>query len=332
MIEAFLDNDLNSVPFLLAGGVLFLVTLDMGWRARRRWMMLVYGVLVMVAIGLLVAGGALYWYTHRPRPEPVQQTLFSGIEYTREIRNTPRPINIHVIRIDLDASGVAFMVTPHTPTGDRALAGRTTSEFLDEFSLQVAINGDFFAPWWSRLPWDYYPRSGDPVDVNGLSASLGDVYTRGIVRPNGNTVYISAENSVSFTPPADSIYNAITGFGRIVRNGQPNMGRLRGSYTFDPHPRTAIALDQTGETLLLVVVDGRQPNYSEGVTLPELATILIEFGGWEGLNLDGGGSSTLVIAGEDGPDVLNSPIHTRIPGRERPIANHLGVFALPAPE
>ena len=77
------------------------------------------------------------------------------------------------------------------------------------------------------------------------------------------------------------------------------------------------------------VADGRQPNYSEGVTLGELADIIRQHGGHTALNLDGGGSSTIVVEGPDGhPRVLNSPIHGRVPpGVERPVANHLGVFA-----
>ena len=81
---------------------------------------------------------------------------------------------------------------------------------------------------------------------------------------------------------------------------------------------------------MLFLIDGRQPSYSEGATLAELAQIILEYGGYNAVNLDGGGSSTLVIQNENGePEVLNSPIHTRIPGRERPIANHLGIFASP---
>ena len=83
-------------------------------------------------------------------------------------------------------------------------------------------------------------------------------------------------------------------------------------------------------TLLIVVVDGRQPNYSDGVTLPELADMIIEYEGYNALNLDGGGSSTLVVEGTDGqPLQLGSAIHTRLPASERPVANHLGVLALP---
>ncbi len=87
-----------------------------------------------------------------------------------------------------------------------------------------------------------------------------------------------------------------------------------------------MGLNQDRRTLLLFIVDGRQPNYSEGVTLLELAQIAIEYGADEALNLDGGGSSTLVIEDTAGqPQVLNSPIHASIPGVERPVGNHLGV-------
>lgn len=76
------------------------------------------------------------------------------------------------------------------------------------------------------------------------------------------------------------------------------------------------------------VVDGRQPNYSEGVTLEELALLLREYGAHDAMNLDGGGSTTLVMEGDNGqPVLLNSPIDSRIPGRERAVANHLGIFA-----
>jgi exopolysaccharide biosynthesis protein len=97
----------------------------------------------------------------------------------------------------------------------------------------------------------------------------------------------------------------------------------------DLHPRTAAAVDETGTKLWLVVVDGRQPGYSEGVTLAELAELMVALGAETGLNLDGGGSTTLVMAGPFGPKTLNAPIHTRLPMRQRPIANHLGVYALP---
>jgi exopolysaccharide biosynthesis protein len=86
-------------------------------------------------------------------------------------------------------------------------------------------------------------------------------------------------------------------------------------------------VDEEGKTLWLIVVDGRQRGYSEGVTLEELASIAVELRADRALNLDGGGSSTLVIADGGGTRMLNSPIHTRVPTRQRPVANHLGVYA-----
>jgi hypothetical protein len=64
-----------------------------------------------------------------------------------------------------------------------------------------------------------------------------------------------------------------------------------------------------------MVIDGRQPGYSEGATLAETAALLISYGAYEGMNLDGGGSATLVMQSRLGfPQVLNSPINHGIPG------------------
>ena len=86
-------------------------------------------------------------------------------------------------------------------------------------------------------------------------------------------------------------------------------------------------MDATGTILWLIVVDGRQDQYSEGVTLGELAEIVSHLGAESALNLDGGGSSTLVMETDVGPKILNAPIHRRIQMFERPVANHLGVYA-----
>lgn len=108
----------------------------------------------------------------------------------------------------------------------------------------------------------------------------------------------------------------------LVMGGEPvpNLDRS------ELHPRSAIGYSRNGRYLFLVVVDGRQPLYSEGVTLSELAGLMVSLGAEYAMDLDGGGSSTLVVEGSDGmPRVLNSPIDNYIPGRERPVANHLGI-------
>jgi hypothetical protein len=283
------------------------------------------GLLSVLAVIALAAGGVGYWYTHRPLPPNARETLFEGVTYTREMRRTPRPIITHIVTVDLSAPGLRFLVTPGQPTGGRQLAARTTSQFLAEFGLQLAINGDFFEPWHSSSPWDYYPHVGDPVNVLGFASSRGALYSTG--RPGAPTLFISSSNEARFNWPAGEIYNAISGSAMFLEHGQLPAG-LGHPYHDEPQPRTAVALDRDRRTLIIVLVDGRQPNYSEGVTLAELAEIVTAYRGDTALNLDGGGSTTLVMQGRDGrPVQLNSPIDNRIPGRERPVANHLGIYA-----
>ncbi|MGB9632863.1 MAG: phosphodiester glycosidase family protein [Chloroflexaceae bacterium] len=84
-------------------------------------------------------------------------------------------------------------------------------------------------------------------------------------------------------------------------------------------PRTAVGFDRARQTLVLVVVDGYQRGYSRGMTQQELADLFLEFGADTAMELDGGGSSTMVI--ED--RVVNRPPDTT---GERHVANALLVF------
>jgi hypothetical protein len=87
------------------------------------------------------------------------------------------------------------------------------------------------------------------------------------------------------------------------------------------HPRTAIGIDKDSKTLLFLVVDGRQ-KISRGYTMVELANKMIELGADEALNLDGGGSSTMMARGRSGRmKTINSPSD----GRQRSVPNGLEI-------
>jgi hypothetical protein len=66
----------------------------------------------------------------------------------------------------------------------------------------------------------------------------------------------------------------------------------------DRHPRTAMGYTRSGQLIILVVA-GRHPGISEGVTLRQEAELLLQLGCYEALNLDGGGSSCLLINGKE---------------------------------
>ena len=286
----------------------------------RRWAFA--GILIVVF--LCVAAYVLY---DRGRPAPVskKEELFKGVTYYRDVRHVPHAMIAHILVIDVKTPELKFLVTPPDAKGDMPLVARTTSDFLTDFDVQIAINGDGFVPWWSHAPWDYYPHVGDPVTPLGLTASRGKIYAYDSVEDEGlePTLYFGRKNQLVFNIQPNKIYNALSGDRMVVFNGEP----VPGLDDEELDPRTAIGMDKSGRHLILVVVDGRQPFYSVGATFVELADLLIEYGAYEAMNLDGGGSSTMVIEGKiDEPIILNSPIDNYIPGRERPVANHLGIF------
>jgi exopolysaccharide biosynthesis protein len=109
---------------------------------------------------------------------------------------------------------------------------------------------------------------------------------------------------------------AITGNKFLVRDGVITVVDDR-----EMHPRTAVGIDRDTRTLLFLAVDGRQ-RFSRGYTMVELADTMIRLGADESLNLDGGGSTTMV-ARRPGKalSIVNSPSD----GAERRVANAITI-------
>ena len=287
-------------------------------------------MLIRVTVGAMLvigvcAAGYLFYDRGRPAPIPVKQKLYEGVTYRRLVQWIPRPMIAHVLVIDTKTKGIEFLVTPPDSDGENPLQARTTSQFLDEYGLQIAVNGDGFSPWWSRSPADYYPHAGDPVTPLGFAASRGKVYSIGVETNTGiePTLYISRRNALTFNNRPNNVYSAISGGRMLVLKGEvvPDLDNQA------LEPQTAIGINRNGRYLYIVVVDGRQPLYSNGITFAKLAELLLKQGAYVAMSLDGGGSSTMVIEGKNGELViLNSPIDNYIPGRERPVANHLGIY------
>ncbi|MBM3992513.1 MAG: hypothetical protein FJ298_16160, partial [Planctomycetes bacterium] len=114
----------------------------------------------------------------------------------------------------------------------------------------------------------------------------------------------------------------VSGHPMLVVGGAVTASATNPNSTFckTRHPRTMVGLDKTGTTLIVAVVDGRQPWLSVGMTCGEQAALMKDLGAWTALNLDGGGSSTMYVAGQG---VVNAPSD----GSERTVANHLALYA-----
>lgn len=114
------------------------------------------------------------------------------------------------------------------------------------------------------------------------------------------------------------VMDSVGGFPLLIRDGTL-VGMCR--HDCGIQPRTAVGVTRTGE-VLLVVVDGRQRGWSRGVSVIEFARLMRDLGAVTALNLDGGGSSEMVVEGE----VVNRPSD----GRERHISN--AILVLPGPD
>ena len=294
--------------------------------AARTLVKVVAGLLALATVCVVVQ---LVWVASGDRSEVVGERLAEGVVYDRIIWSEPRPVVIHVATVDLNVEGVEIEIGADYRDDGQVLA-RSTSAYVRDSGVTLGVNGGFFYPFEEYPPWSAYPNTGEPVTV------LGHVAIDGVV-------YGSAWEPATFSliedgpgrPPrievgelADGADQAISGATVLVADGVvgdvEHVGERPGAGA--AYARTVIAADETRGVVFLVVVDGKQPGYSGGLTLSETARFLVEeLGATHAVELDGGGSSTMVAADDGGTRRLSRPINARIPGRERVVANHIGV-------
>jgi len=289
-------------------------------------------VRLAVAVVLLIAGcvtgpAAKVRVSESPVSEPRWQPLFKGVDYFEYHERAPHPLAVHAVRIDLAAPGIAFLVTPSNGDTPLDTDGLKTSTFLEKYGCQVAINASYFDP--------VEQAEGAPKNIIGLSMSRGEVYSKYEARDElrAMSLLISKESRAWFaSPPPDTsgAYNAVQGSIQLIGDGKILAGTYNPAREMTRHPLTAIGLDGNGRFMYWLVIDGRQPGYSEGVNTLEMADWLKWLGAHDAALFDGGGSTTLVVEDSHGRSkVMNRPIHDGVPGTERVNGNHLGLYAQP---
>jgi exopolysaccharide biosynthesis protein len=105
-------------------------------------------------------------------------------------------------------------------------------------------------------------------------------------------------NTLSFGPALLSGGTIVDGIDRVEVDANFGNHSIQGE-----QPRTGVGIVDTNH-LVFVVVDGRSPGYSKGVTMTGFAQIFQDLGATTAYNIDGGGSSTLYFNGE----VVNNPL------------------------
>ena len=241
--------------------------------------------------------------------EPEWGRLFEGIEFFNRRVLSPR-LEFFALRIDLAADGIEIVVSGGT------LSARVSSYVRDN-NLLAGINA---------VPFDIVSSlEGQPVKNSGLVISGGTLLSPAWERFDALVFY--TDGSAAIVSQSDihtphNIVNAAGGFHQILVEGEAAQ-RTQGRQA--RHPRSAAGISANGQYLFLTVIDGKRAA-SIGATELETAHLLSALGAWNGLNLDGGGSSALAVRDPNGNvNVINTPTHGGKQGQERAVASCLGI-------
>lgn len=258
---------------------------------------------------------------------------------SRDIRHAeltvsdPRPMKIHAVKVDLRNPHLRFVTAgrpgnwgepmPDYPDLTISTCRQTTLDFVKEMrrkglNVVLAVNA---APW---KPWEK-PFTQPYATGIGLAVADHEV----VSPPDGRPSLIWKNDGkmemriVNAGEELKDIQLAVSGFQFILRDGKTTVDdnpRLE--------PRTFYGLSRDRHSLYLVTVDGRQKDYSEGMALNEGAQYLKHFGAADAINMDGGGSTSLVIfnPAKGAPELVNLPPGTGLPRASRAVANSLGVY------
>lgn len=311
----------------IAAGLLVTVAAVLLVVAIRRWCPRtgVARLLVAAMVPLLLVGvGVLSWgvfVAAGPRSDRTEP-LASMVTY--EQLWAADGARGHLATIDL-GDPCTRLVTTELDADGRTDA-QQTENWAREQGAVVAMNASFFAtleeapPPSVDLPLLRPSRYQEGVRVGVLGQAVIDGEVRGLPRDwqggwDGVLLYLDADGR----PGVGWVYPDGARWGAGARALLLDDGVVVAPESV-PYARSIVGFNDT--TMWWLVVDGKQPGYSQGITLADAAAFLAERGATHAVEFDGGGSAILATADE----VLSRPVHRRIPGLSRPVANHLGVL------
>lgn len=214
------------------------------------------------------------------------ETVSEGVEYSHFTCTDKNNAPVHAFLLKVDPEKATLYVgTPDDGYKNCNVVAKVpemiNSAVKNGQNVVAAVNADFF---------DIF-GSGSP---SGLCIKNGRI----IANPDSNRPFTGIKKDgtpvVATVDEVDvsELECAASGLPMIVRDGQLCDWGFLEPFAFVRHPRTAAGITKDG-TILLLVVDGRIPDYSNGASLVDLGKMMLSFGAERALNLDGGGSSVI---------------------------------------
>ena len=220
-------------------------------------------------------------------------------DYDREILDRNKNDLYKIIEID-EKGFSGYLVAIYDPAKIRVT-----------YSKNLGYSGEYLVDMAKREGAVIAINGGGFVDIEGKSnggQAIGAVISNGKIISNygyslygGGIIGFTNDNKLLLTKKSatEAVKMGVRdgmSFGPfLVVNGEPSKFRGNGGYGIAP--RTAIGQRKDGIVLMLVI-DGRRPGHSLGVDMVELTNIMVKYGAYNASNLDGGGSSSMVVDGE----------------------------------
>jgi Phosphodiester glycosidase len=189
----------------------------------------------------------------------------------------------------------------------------------DASGLEAVVRSDRVVQVHDNAGGTAVPADGLVVSARGESAA----WLRRVARQGTRVRVTMALRSAdaSRKAPWSSAEDVVGAGPQLIRDGRIDITdereKVLPAFRGETHPRTAIASLADGRALLLVA-DGRHPPERVGLALDDLARLLLELGAVDAINLDGGGSTTMVIKGS----IVNVPSDA---AGERPVSDAIVV-------
>ncbi len=241
--------------------------------------------------------------------------LAPGVTYVEQLyyNKTGGPVRVYSVVIKKGAASIETTM----PQDSIESIGKV-SNMKNQLSAAVAngknaivsINADFFDMGGTNIMRGLCVKDG--VFIHGAA----DRPWFGITKDGNSVMGLPAD----YNTHKDNLLHAVGGSHILLKNDNPDNLSIGTEFADTIHPRTAVGVTPDGD-IVLMIVDGRQPDTSNGATLADLAFLLGTFGCSDGINLDGGGSSTLIIRNGSTYTTKNSPSA----GALRAVANGLMV-------
>ncbi len=293
------------------------------------------GILAALALGAAVltfsAAAADAMLPGRPCDWNRSERLGTGVRHLLFQMTSPRPVRINVLRIDLRTPKLKLVTgsgdpdrgqpMPDYPGGVIITRRQTTRNFVRDaerkhrIRMVAAVNASPWSPWCKPFNHRYAGRLGLMISGGEVISAPERPIPAFVVDRGGRPDIVTVR-------PDDNFRRwdlALTGFEIILERGRNIATPSR-----RPEPRMVFGLDAGRRYLYLLAADGRQPERSEGLTTAECAEWLRYCGATDAINMDGGGSTTMLVRHPSGRlERLN-----RHPGDskyDRPVANSLGV-------